>query len=498
MTLPGNLYCGDSTYSLRGYDITITPDFTSRTLSLDASIDIDNPNHIGSFDFGLSDRYTSVIVEADSSPTTIERAEGWITVHVTHPASSLRLKFHLEGTPGRSTDENRAVIADSSLFLLWSDRFYPIDFEKWAPVRISVLLPPGFQAIAPGRLVSSIRRAANTLCVFETSRPTAAFSVFADSRWHDEERVVNGVKFRTLLFPQSERFRDQIFTSSGDVLRFYSAELSPYPFDEFGFVEIDSIYARRAFPGFIGYSPRYLEKEFTTTGYDAHETALLWWDYTTRGSGPGNFQWTEGFGDYSEVMYANAVGKPISRTLQQFREDYLNTPSSADLLYNELRGDTPQKMIHGKYPWLMHLVRCVTGEKEFRAGLHRLFERYRYSTFTMDEFISTLEKGTGHSLEWWRKDWLERRGVPDISASGAFRKTGSGNQLAYTLNQRGNIFHMPVNMAITSDGRTRVERVLLSKSVETFLFSSINPPAKIRLDPDGCILMRPVPPLDVK
>jgi len=488
----------EATYSITKYDIAIVPDFRSRVLSLEAEVDISNPNLLDSFDFGLNSRYSSIVVEADSAPASFQREDDWITVRLAHPTTAVRMKFRLRGMPGRSIDENRAVIEDSSLFLLWSDRFYPIDFDHWAPVRTSVSLPAGFDVIAPGRLVSSASNGGNVLHVFETLRPTVTFSVFADCRWRRSDRELNGIKMRTLLYPGSERFADQIFSSSADVLKFYSDVLSPYPFDEFTFVEIDSIYARRAFPGFIGYSPRYLEKEFTTTGYDAHETALLWWDYTTRGTGEGSYQWTEGFGDYSEVMYTIGKQTPLARTFREFREAYLRIPSESDLLYGELKGNTRQELIHGKYPWLMHILRYVVGERAFRSGLRLLFERYQHATFTMDEFILTLEEGTGQSLRWWREEWLERRGVPDITAAASCLKAGSGYRLTCTLTQKGNIYHIPLEIEINTGAGKRIETVHLSHETETFTFSIAGPPATISLDPAGWILMRPHPPVEIR
>jgi len=441
---PGFARTADEDYSILSYDIVIEPDFMSKRIAVDVSIHISNPSLLNTFEFGLSDHYTTVSVLADSAPTTFERGEGGIAVKLARPSADFTLRFQLAGSPGRSVDENRSVIEDSSLFLLWSDRFYPIDFDKWAPVRTALLLPPGFQAIAPGHPIGTDLRSGKILHMYEASRPTIAFSVFADARWQKSESSVNGIKMRTFLYPESVRFQEQIVASSADVLRYYSDALCPYPYDEFSFVEIDSIFARRAFPGFVAYSPKHLEKEFSSTGYDAHETALLWWVYTTRGSGPGSFQWTEGFGDYSEIMYALEKGKPISRTFQQFRDEYLNTPATSDLVYTELQGNTPQKLIHGRYPWLMHILRYVVGDQAFARGIHLLFSRYRYKTFTMEEFISTLEEGTGQSLDWWRTEWLERRGVPDILVSCSTTKLGSAYEIKCTLQQKGNIYHFPL------------------------------------------------------
>ena len=93
------------------------------------------------------------------------------------------------------------------------------------------------------------------------------------------------------------------------------------------------MYARRAFTGFVGYEPGYLERTLERDGYDGHETALLWWGYATRGEGPGAFQWTEGFGDYVEILYAEGTGKPVPYNMQRARDAFLAmNPRPDDML----------------------------------------------------------------------------------------------------------------------------------------------------------------------
>jgi hypothetical protein len=479
----------DSSYRIQHIDLRIEPNFNSKSLILLATIEIKNPGLETEFTFGLNDHYDSVSVVAGSSATSIRRADGEIAVTLSHPSENVKLVFGLKGTLGKSIDENCEIVTDSSLFLLWSDRFYPIDFGRWAAMRTELMLPSGFQAIAPGRITRMEKIGSNVLYTFETSRPTVSASVFADSRWIKTEQEINGIRMRTLLFPESQEFSDQIFRTSSEVLKFFSETLCPYPFDEFSFVTVRGMYARRAFPGFIGYEPRYLQKEFTTTGHDAHETSLLWWTYTLQGSGPGSFQWTEGFGDYAEILYDEANNKSIPKIFERFRGEYLATPSEQDLLYSELRGNTPQKLIHGKYPWLLHIVRSAVGDSAFRKALKLVFHRFQYRTFSMNEFISTLEEGCGQSLQWWREEWLERKGVPTVAMKSQIQKKGSGYVVICTLEQRGNLYHLPLAIGIESRHGLRIERVRLNEKLTTFAFDSNEEPTRIILDPQGWILM---------
>ena len=480
----------DPSYRIRQTNLRIEPDFTSKVIFLSATLEIENPGRESVFTFGLNDRYDSVAVTGGSSPASTRRADGEVTVTLKNASENVRLVFNLRGALGKSIDENCEIVSDSSLFLLWSDRFYPIDFERWSPMRIQVVLPSSFQAIAPGRMTHMERLGSRVVYTFETSRPTVSVSLFADSRWIASQRVMNGIPMRTMLYPESQHYADQIFQTSSEILKFFSETLYPYPFDEFSFVTIHGMYARRAFPGFVGYEPRYLEKELTTTGHDADEASLLWWTYTLHGAGPGCFQRTEGFGDCSEILYDEMYHKPIPKIFQRFRAEYLATPAEQDVLYPDLRGNTPQKFIHGKYPWLLYLVRSVVGDSAFGNALRLVFSRFQYRTFSMSEFISTLEEGSGQSLQWWQDEWLGRKGVPTIALNSHIQKRDSHHVVTCTLEQRGNTYHIPLEIGIESSHGLRIEKVLLREKRMLFTFESDEEPTRIILDPHGWVLMR--------
>lgn len=431
-------------------------------------------------------------VTSTTGRAAIQRNQGTITITVKKPARKVSLFFALKGSPGKSVGEDRAVIEDQSLFLLWSDRFYPIDFDDWAIVKTTIILPPNFQAIAPGRLAKVHRVGGKVKYIFETTKPAVCFSVFADSRWIRIEREMNGLRMQTLLHPESQKWAERIFTTSGEILKFYSETYCPYPFDQFSFVTLRGLYARRAFSGFVGYEPGYLEKDFATTGYDAHETALLWWFYTLRGSGWEGFHWTEGFGDYAEILYGETYRKPIPEIFRYFRDEYLALLPEQDVPYTESSSEH-QAVIHGKYPWLMHLIRYVVGDDGFKRAMKLLFERFEFRTFSMEEFVATLEEGSGQSLQWFRDEWLHRRGVPTISWKSEVHQQEGAYHITCRLEQIGNVYRLPIEIGVETDKGMRIERVYLNQKQMTVSFLSRERPKRVLLDPNGWILMKKVP-----
>ena len=482
--------------SIRHYDLRVQPDFAARMVRLHVGIAIQNPGLLDRFNFELNPRYDPASVRADGREAQWERSGAAITVVAPKPANPTHLEFDLQATPGNSRDEDRPVIDDNSLFLLWSDRFYPVDFAQWATVTTTVVLPKPFLAIAPGKLVGTVPAGDSVEYRFETSHPLVAFSVFADDRWIRTRRDVRGFHMETLLYPESQKYAEQIFSTSADVLEFFSRLHGGYSFDQFSFVTIEGMYARRAFPGFVGYSPAYLEKEMTGTGYDAHETSLLWWGYTARGSGPGSGQWTEGFGDYVEVMYAEARHKPLAAIFQHFREQYLASPDEQDVAFTALRGNTPQKFVHGKYPWLMHVMRLAVGDDAFNNGIRLLFQRYRFHGFTIDEFVGAFEEASGTSLRWWREQWLERKGVPTLSFSSELEPEGRGYRVTCHLEQQGKARRIPLEIVIRTDSGQQVHRVMFDQERAPVVLHTTEKPVAVQLDPEDKLLVHRSGPKD--
>jgi hypothetical protein len=471
------------------YDLEIIPDFTAKSIRIRTSMTIDNPALDKQFSFGLSGKYKVISAREGGAAVRFEQTGNNLELSLDKPLNHVRFEIVTTGTPGNSGDEDRAVIDDTSLFLLWSDRFYPTDLQDWATVTTRLTLPTRFKAVAPGKLIREKRTGNSIEHVFATTRPTVAYSVLADSEWIETKRRVAGIEITTELYPGSQKFAEQIFRTSGDVLQFFSKLHGGYFFDGFRFVTVHGMYARRAFCGFVGYEPGYLAKEMNSTGFDAHETSLLWWGYSTRGRGPGAFQWTEGFGDYDEVLYCEARHKPLAEILQYFRDQYLATPADQDVLYTALRGSTPQQFIHGKYPWLMQELRIEIGDAAFYRGMQLLFGTYKYRTFELNDLIGVFEKSSGRSLKTWRSQWLDRKGVPVIGYRFQVLQSAAEFRVHCHFEQLGQIYDLPLEIGIEDAAGTTTRRFRLADRMDDFDFDVPRRPSKIELDPHARILM---------
>lgn len=479
---------------VRRYELLIRPDLVHGRLGLTATLGIANPSGEKAFTFLLAAWYDSVAVWSRAGPATVTRDGGEVTVRVARPSRDERLVFHLSGAPGQSAGDDRPVLGDSSIYLLWSDRFYPVDFDDWAIVATQLEVPGRFRVLAPGRRVLAADRGPLHVERYQTSEPIRAASVIADSRWVETERTLAGRKMRTLLYPSSQGFSQQILRTSADVLDFYASRFGPYAFDEFTFATVDGIFARRAVAGGVLYNPRYLADEIRAIGHDAHETALLWWFYTIAGRGPGSYQWTEGFGDYAEMLYDEARGLPVPTDFESYRRGYLRmagTPEEPPI--TAPRGPLAGNFIHGRLPWVMHVLRFAVGDSAFDRGVRLLFDRWRFRSFTLEEFVATLAEGTGQSLDWWRREWLERGGVPELTWHADITPDSAGFRVVVSLRQAGPLYHLPLEIGIGSAQGLRIERVQLSDREHEYRFWCASDPTRILIDPHRFLLAKIAP-----
>jgi hypothetical protein len=92
-----------------------------------------------------------------------------------------------------------------------------------------------------------------------------------------------------------------------------------------------------------------------------------------------------------EVLYTKSRGLPLSVNLRRARERYAALDPALDVATERLRGDSPQPVIHGKLPWRMDAVRELLGDARFRTAIRTLFARFRWRTFTLDEFGDVFE-----------------------------------------------------------------------------------------------------------
>jgi aminopeptidase N len=65
----------------------------------------------------------------------------------------------------------------------------------------------------------------------------------------------------------------------------------------------------------------------------------------------------------------------------------------------------------------MDMLRDVLGDAEFKLSIKNYLENYPYQTAETNDFLQTIRKTTGRSLEWFFEEWIYRGGEPVYKVS---------------------------------------------------------------------------------
>jgi tetratricopeptide (TPR) repeat protein len=118
----------------------------------------------------------------------------------------------------------------------------------------------------------------------------------------------------------------------------------------------------------------------------------------------------------------------------------------------------------------------------------------------MDDFKAIAEKNYGDQLTWFFSQWLDSTGAPEFKLKyTTYRLGGAGSQqpkeekaagfrVTGEISQDLDLFRMPVDLRIDTDGKTENKRVEVVGTTSPFSIETFGRPRRIAIDPDHHVL----------
>jgi tetratricopeptide (TPR) repeat protein len=138
---------------------------------------------------------------------------------------------------------------------------------------------------------------------------------------------------------------------------------------------------------------------------------------------------------------------------------------------------------------LFLMLEHLLGSESFSAVIETVSARYSETHITFNEFQSLCEAEYGSSLEWFFNQWLYRSTVPEYVMQWKSETTLRGMSIIRTtIEQRGDLFSMPVPIVFTFGNRKVTKRVFVEQAKQEFTFTFPQVPVSVELDPQYTIL----------
>ena len=238
----------------------------------------------------------------------------------------------------------------------------------------------------------------------------------------------------------------------------------------------------------------------------ANAIAHQWWGVSVSPATKDDWWLVDGFSRYSEAMYVeNAAGaagleeavKDMSVGALAYDTVPLSSASKLDPFSTEF-----QSLVTDKGAMILHMLRWVLGEDKYLKTMREFAETYKSKAATMDDFRAVAEKNYGDQLTWFFSQWLDSTGAPEFKVKYTTFRLGGARAIAQEskenkqagfrvtgeISQDLDLFRMPVDLRIETDGKTENKNVEVVGTNSPFSIETFGRPRRISVDPDHHVL----------
>ncbi len=230
----------------------------------------------------------------------------------------------------------------------------------------------------------------------------------------------------------------------------------------------------------------------------SHELAHQWFGDKVTCKTWQDIWLNEGFAEYSEAVYLEAIGGKTSYINQIAGEMnnaknavgpvYVQDISSVGEIFNNSR-------TYAKGACVLHMLRSVVGDSTF-FNILRTYDsdpQLAYNSATTEDFQSVAESVSGMDLNYFFSEWIYGENYPKYSYSWSSNPVSSNNyevtlNISQSTNSNPIFFTMPIQIKITTTSGDTLLTVMNNQQQQQFNINLTSQPTDLSFDPDNWIL----------
>ena len=212
---------------------------------------------------------------------------------------------------------------------------------------------------------------------------------------------------------------------------------------------------------------------------------------------------TNGMSRYAELMYLedsagkqsfqNAVGD-VSAGALAYDTDPLTTLGRLDPFSPQFQSETLEKGA-----MIFHMLRWEMGDATFDKFIRNLLSQYTDKGVRSRDVEEVAQKSSGLELGPFFAQWVDGTGAPQFTDKYTVYRLGNnkGFRTVGAIAQDLDLFQMPVELRVETEGKTEIRRVDVSGTDSSYSIETFGRPRRITIDPQGWLL-KTTPDLAVK
>ena len=512
--LPGSLNAQSSNaanrMAIHGYVIDAELDPAAHHLTATAVVTFTAPEtaDVVTFGFHPALKLTKVTDDAGKLLTGDRSADGAIRITPTTPfvkGQAVHWTFAYEGTitgdeDGPEEGLKLAAIQEPVSYLLYPGRWFPMTgyLTNRFTAEIHIRVPEGMRVLASGSQGSAPAKLANgkegEQYNFNWTKPGFPGTVIAGRFVAPVAVTGGGASIHVYLTVKHQQAAHELGETAAKQFDFFTGAFGGAESGRLNVVELpdDTLPAV--------WAPELAAISGSRTGDKsgvrllANTIAHQWWGSEMSPQTMNDAWITNGMSRYAELMYVeDENGRTALKTAVQDVSAgalaYDTTPLSSA---GRLNAFSPQfqSMTLEKGAMVFHMLRWELGDKMFKQVLQGALSQYTDKGIRSSDFEKVAEAQSQQQLTPFFAQWVDGTGAPQFVNKYAVYRLGNnkGFRTIGQVEQDLDLFRMPVELRVETDGKTELKKVDVVGSDSQFIVDTFGRPRHISIDPDNWLL----------
>ncbi|HZS25738.1 MAG TPA: M1 family aminopeptidase [Candidatus Angelobacter sp.] len=456
--------------------------------------------NFASFELNNGLRVTKVLDEK-GKPLTAERVTQDNAVRISFPTtlskgSSSTLTFDYEGPLANADDSpveglQLAYIGEDTAYLLYPARWFPVTnfgIDRFTAT-INITAPNNFLVIGSGATgPAKPGTMGKNITTFSWQKPSFPGSIFAGPF---QESAFGGVKI--YFSAAKKQFASAYADSANKELEYFSSLFGPSPAGgTLQVVELPDNTVPMWWAPEIAAIATHNISEKVNYRVLADSIAHQWWGGNVSPASKDDWWLMDGGARDAEMRYVqNAAGEQAfedaSRDMAVGALAYDTTPLSSA---GKLDTFSPefQSLVTDKGGMIFHMLRWVIGDAAFDKTMKDFMTEFAGKSVSINDFQSVAEKNHGDKLTAFFSQWVDGTGAPEFKMKYTVYRVKKGFRVVGEINQDLDLFRMPLELKVDTDGQTEMKRIEVSGTDSAFSVDTFGKPRRLVLDPNNWVL----------
>jgi tetratricopeptide (TPR) repeat protein len=455
------------------------------------------------------------LTDANNKPLTPERNTQDSTVRFALNSgvaknASTTFTFEYEGTLESADDSpiqglKLAYVGPETSYLLYSGLWFPVagyGINRFTST-IKVTVPAHMVVIGSGKEPAATSSATAKKTTTEIAN-SKTFTFISDKASFPGTIIAGtfqeiksddaGIDLHVFFKPNKQSLATEYASTAVKAFTFFVTQYGNAPSTRLNIVEIPDDTVPTAYAPEIAALASRSITEKTNYRLLTNTIAHQWWGVSVSPAAKDDWWISDGFARYSEARYVESAAgeagldelvKDMSVGALAYDSVPLSSAAKLDFFSPEF-----QSLVTDKGAMILHMLRWVVGEPKYLKIMREFATKYAGKSASTDDFRELSEKVYGEQLTWFYSQWMDSTSAPEFKAKYTVYRLGNnkGFRIVGAIAQDLDLFRMPVNLKIDTDGKTEEKRIEVVGTDSPFSVETFGRPRRISVDPENRVL----------